>query len=71
MKIRVEKVIDVSDWDKLVIETYKRPYSFQQQDGCKDRGTFRFSVPNEETDDYENDSVPEIVNHNEMGLLHQ
>jgi len=67
MKIRTEKVIDDSEWDALVRKTYGRRYTFQQQDGCKDRGTFRFSVP-DEADDYENDIVPEIVNHGEMGV---
>ena len=68
MKIRTEKVIDVGEWDQLVEETYNKPYRFQQQDGCKDRGIFRFTVPNEEVDDFENDTVPEIVNHQEMGV---
>lgn len=68
MKIRIEKIIDVSDWDDLVQKTYGKPYSFQQQDGCKSRGVFRFSVPNEETNDYENTTVPEEVNHEEMGV---
>ena len=68
IKIRTEKVIDLSDWDNLVKETYGRPYCFQQQDGCKSRGSFRFSVPSEEGYDYENETVPEIVNHEEMGV---
>ena len=34
---RTEKVIDVQDWDTLVQKTYGRIYSFQQQDGCKER----------------------------------
>lgn len=68
MKTRTEKVIDVDEWDKLVEKTYGRPYRFQQQDGCKDRGSFRFSVPSEEVLDYENDTVPEVVNHEEMGV---
>ncbi len=67
MKIRTEKVIDVSEWDDFVEATYGRPYSFQQQDGCKDRGTFRFKVPDEDMD-YENDIVPEVVNGDEMGV---
>jgi hypothetical protein len=67
MKIRTEKVIDVSDWDALVEQTYGRRYSFQQQDGCKERGIVRISVP-DEPDDYERDTVPEIVNHEEMGV---
>ena len=67
LKIKTEKVIDVSDWDKLVAETYGRPYSFQQQDGCKGRGIFRFRVP-AEAEDYENDTVPEEVNHEDRGV---
>ena len=37
--------IEVSEWDDVVTETYKRPYSFQQQAGCRERGVFRFRVP--------------------------
>lgn len=65
MKIRTEKVIDVSDWDDLVEKTYGRPYSFQQQDGCKEREMFRFSVP-KEGEDYDRDTVPEKVNNEGM-----
>lgn len=67
MKTRTETVIDVSEWDALVMKTYGRPYSFQQQDGCKERGVFRFTVP-AEADDYERESVPEKVNHEEKGV---
>lgn len=67
MKIRTEKVISVQDWDELVTKTYGRPYAFQQQDGCKSRGVFRFEVPNQ-ADDYENNTVPEVVNHPDMGV---
>ena len=67
MKIRTEKVIDVDEWDKLVKKTYGRVYSFQQQDGCKSRGTFRFSVP-AEIYDFKNDTIPEIVNGPKEGV---
>lgn len=67
MKIRTEKIIKVSDWDTLVKQTYGREYSLQQQDGCKSRGIVRIRVP-DEPDDYELDIVPEIVNHEEMGV---
>lgn len=67
MKIRTEQVISVSDWDALVEETYGRPYSFQQQDGCKPRGGFHFSVP-APANDHVRTSVPEVVNHDEMGV---
>ena len=69
LKYTNRKTVDVSDWDNLVSETYGRPYCFQQQDGCKDRGSFSFEVPSKwGTEDYENDTVPEIVNHNKMGV---
>lgn len=64
---RTEQVIDISDWDKLVIDTYGKPYSFQQQDGCKERQRVRITIP-DEAYDYENDTVPEVVNHEDMGV---
>jgi hypothetical protein len=66
--IRTEKVIDVADWDDLVQKTYGRYYKFQQQDGCKERQRVRITVPDEEEYDYQNDTVPEIVNHPEQGV---
>ncbi len=67
MKIRTEQVIDVHEWDKLVQETYGRPYMFQQQNGCQDRGTYHLTVPSE-GEDFDNDTLPEIVNHDDMGV---
>ena len=61
------KMIDVSEWDKEVERVYGRTYSFQQQDDCKDRGIHEFTVP-DEAEDYENDTVPEVVNGPEMGV---
>lgn len=65
-RVRVQ-VISVQDWDDLVEETYGRPYSFQQQDGCKERQHWKITIP-EETDDFTNDTVPETVNHDDMGV---
>lgn len=67
MQIRTEKVIDVSDWDELVVSTYGRPYNFQQQDGCKDRGYVPIEVPSEDWE-YENSTVTEEVNGPEEGV---
>ena len=67
IKVQNKKMISVSDWDDLVVKTYGRPYSFQQQDGCQARGTFHLSVPDSD-EDYENDTVPEEVNGDEMGV---
>ena len=68
LKIKKVNVINVYDWDRLVSETYGRPYSFQQQDGCKSRQHVRITVPEDHPEDYQNDTVPEIVNHSKMGV---
>lgn len=68
IKIRTEKVIDVHDWNKLVVETYGKPYNFQQQDGCQPRGRFELCIPNDEYEDFERDSIPETINGEEMGV---
>ncbi len=68
LKTKKVNVIDDSDWDNLVSETYGRPYCFQQQDGCKERQHVSITVPVEHPEDYENDTVPEVVNHSEMGV---
>jgi hypothetical protein len=60
-------MIEVQEFDNLVVKTYGKIYSFQQQDGCKSRGVEHFTIPESE-EDYENDTVPEIVNHEEMGV---
>jgi len=66
--IKTIKQIDVSDWDKLVEETYGKIYSFQQQDGCKDRGTETISTNSDWAGDYENTEIPFEVNGDEMGV---
>ncbi len=67
MKTRTVTVVDVSEWDKLVKETYNKPYSYQQQDGCKERGLVNIDVPEYESD-YENDSIVEKINGPEEGV---
>lgn len=67
MKIQNIQLIDCNDWDQFVIETYNKPYCFQQQDDCKSRGVFYLIVPNEAAD-YENNTIPEVVNHPTMGV---
>lgn len=68
LKTRKASVIDVGDWDNLVEEAYGRTYSFQQQDDCKDRQRVRITVPVTHPEDYDNDTVPEVVNHPDMGV---
>jgi hypothetical protein len=67
------KIIEVRDWDALIKKTYNKFYSFQQQEGCKSRGIFRFSVPvdkyeMEEQEEYMHDEIEEKVNGEQMGV---
>jgi len=68
LKTKNVKMISDSDWDKLVIKTYGKPYSFQQQNNCQDRGAFSITIPIKIAEDFENDTVPEIVNDAKMGV---
>lgn len=70
LKFKNTKTIEVSDWDKLVQETYGKPYRFQQQDGCQSRGTHTLQVPlgDIEDFDFQNDSIKDEVNGSEMGV---
>ena len=65
--MKMKQVIEVSEWDALVVKTYGRPYKLQQQDGCMSRGTVGIDVP-DEASDYERETVPEKVNHEEKGV---
>lgn len=68
IKTRTITMIDVDDFDNLVVSTYGRPYSLQQQDGCKGRGLEDFTVPDYDPYDFENDTIPEEVNGDERGV---
>jgi hypothetical protein len=63
----LQKVISVQDWDDLVVTTYGRPYNFQQQDDCKERQRVHITIPDHPYD-YENETIPEVVNGDEMGV---
>lgn len=67
LKYENKKIIEVSDWDELVMKTYGRPYSYQQQDGCKSRGIVSIAIP-DIAEDYTNEKVPEVLNHDKMGV---
>ena len=67
LKFSNHNLIDVDDWDTLVQEIYHRPYSFQQQDECKPRGLHYITIPSTAMD-YSNSTVPEILNHDSMGV---
>lgn len=57
LKFTETKVIDYLDWDDLVMKTYGKPYSFQQQEDCRDRGFYPINVPEKYPYDIE-DSIP-------------
>lgn len=63
LNIKQVNTITCQDWDRVVTETYGRPYCLQQQAGCRDRGTYDITVPSLENydDDYP-DTIPEVVN---------
>lgn len=71
IKYRNKKVIEDRDWDKLVKDTYGKPYNFQQQDGCQSRGNVYLTVYNEpyrEEDDPYPDNIPFKINGSKMGV---
>lgn len=68
LNIQLKDVIELQDWNGFVSEHYCKIYNFQQQEGCKDRGIFEFSVPYKYPEDFENDTIPEVVNGYEMGV---
>lgn len=61
------KHLTLEEWDDLVIETYGKPYAFQQQDGCKPRGKCRLRIPSH-AEDYENVTLPDRINGLRMGV---
>ncbi len=61
-------MIDSGEFDDLVTKTYGRPYCFQQQDGCKSRGTHEITVPNEYPHDFEAETIPEVINGDVEGV---
>jgi len=70
LKTKTEIVIDDSDWDELVKETYGRPYCFQQQGECRDRGVYRFKVPDTfDYDKYTEDDVSDDAEDNATNYM--
>lgn len=57
-------MFEVDEWDNLVSSTYGKVYNFQQQDGCKGRGIYYFTVPFADyyVEDYEREEIPEEIN---------
>lgn len=65
LKVNTKQYIEEQDFSSFVSSTYGRPYRFQQQEGCQDRGLAYVSVPSEGFD-FDNDSIPE--DGSEMGV---
>ncbi len=62
-------IVDCGDWDALVMKTYGKPYCFQQQDGCQDRGlTYTIDPTNPDPEDYTHSWLPEEINGPDMGV---
>lgn len=71
MKIKTINQISVRDWDELIESTYGKRYSFQQQDGCKDKGVEIINTDERQAYDFEAESIPYVVNGEEMGVSFQ
>lgn len=68
LKYELKRIVSDSDFDSLVENTYGKKYCFQQQEGCRDRGQYRLSVPEKYAEDYDNDEIEIQVNGDEMGV---
>jgi hypothetical protein len=68
LRYETKKIINSYDLDRLIRETYGKPYMFQQQDGCKSRGVDYITIPVREPDYYENTSLEFEINGDEMGV---
>src|SRR5574343_1183830 len=53
-------IFQLNEFDELIKKEYnKKYYSFQQQDGCKDRGIEYFTIPINDPEDLDNLSMIE------------
>lgn len=68
MRIQEMKVVDSMDLDQLIRDTYGRPYNFQQQDGCQNRGYTEATVPEPDPEDFDQETIPEVINGDDMGV---
>jgi hypothetical protein len=69
IKVKKVKMIEVSDWDELVSNTYGKPYNFQQQNGCQSRGIVKITIPDITYEEEMNDKIPEVINdEHKMGV---
>lgn len=62
INIKTIQQIRCQEWDRVVQEVYGKPYCYQQQDGCKDRGIDYISTSIDEETDYSDDILSEESN---------
>lgn len=67
LKTQTLIAVDHTNLNDIIRTVYGKPYDFQQQDDCKDRGSETVIVP-AEPEDYENDTIPEVINGDKMGV---
>lgn len=68
LKTQTKQMVSLIHWDNLIEQTYGKPYSFQQQNGCQNRGShYCLTVPSV-NNDFINDSIPEKVNGSQRGV---
>lgn len=68
MKIKTVKMIDSEDWDKVIKNTYGKPYCLQQQGDYQDRSNYEIIIPDNEAYDFENDTLSEDLNEVKTGV---
>lgn len=68
LEYKLKRFVDVSVWDQLVKDTYGKPYKFQQQYGCQERGIHFLTIPAKGEDEDMYDSIPEDIKSSKMGV---
>ena len=72
MKLKHQSVQLIKDYDlnELVEKVYNRPFAYQQQDNCRDRGITWVDIPDPINiqDEDMNDDIPRSLNTSKMGV---
>ncbi len=68
INIQTKLFIDEQEWNSLVVDIYGKPYDFQQQDGCRERGIHFLTIPYKYPEDFEDESIPYKINGDDRGV---
>jgi hypothetical protein len=68
IKHTIIKQIDDSDLDDLVQKVYGKPYTFQQQNGCQERGARNITVPERILEDEVFNTISEAIEDDAYGV---